>query len=353
MSDIHIKIAVVSSKFPKDLLVPLEAQYSVEYADEANVSAEELERIKPNIIIASFMSDTLLHWKKKSFARLIAVFDSSDELSLPECADDFIVLNSAETSMRTAQVIKSQAEIFRLSHHFQRHYDFLSATIHDFKTPLTSILGFAELLQEERVSGALNPKQQKFVSQITDSANHLFQMVSEFLNYSVVESGRMQLEIKKHNLNDVLYQIYPEIAILVKNREINYITSVADDIYGYFDGERLRQVLENLISNAVKFTSKQGMVKVAASRTKKGLKIAVSDTGIGIAAEDIEKVLDKDTLFTTKGVHGEKGTGLGVSICAEIVRAHGGTLEIESQPGEGTSVILTLPDHPNHSAHKL
>ena len=83
----------------------------------------------------------------------------------------------------------------------------------------------------------------------------------------------------------------------------------------------------------------------AASRIRKGLKITVSDTGIGIAAEDIEKVLDKDILFTTKGVHGEKGTGLGVSICAEIMRAHGGKLEIESQPGEGTSVTLTLPDH--------
>lgn len=345
MSDIHIKILVVSSKLPKNFLVSFETQCSVEYADEENLSVEELERIKPNIVIVSFISDALLHWKEKSFARLIKVFDSSEELSLSECIDDFIVLDLPETFMRTEQVIKSQAEIFNFSHSFQRHHDFLSVTVHDLKTPLTSILGFAELLQEERVCGELNPKQQRFVGQITDSANHLFQMVKDLLNYSVVESGRMQLEIKKQNLNDVLYRIYPEIAVLIKNREINYITSVADHIYGFFDEERLRQVLENLISNAVKFTSKQGMVQVAASRIKKGLKIVVSDTGIGIAAEDIEKVLDKDTLFTTKGIHGEKGTGLGVSICAEIMRAHGGTLEIESQPGEGTSVILTLPDH--------
>ncbi len=343
MSDIHIKILVISNKLPKSLLVPFETQYSIEYADD--LSVEKLEDIKPNIVITSFVSDKLLEWKEKSFARLIKIFDSPEDLSLSECIDDFIVLNQPETSARLTQVIKSQGEIFNFAHCFQRHHDFLSVTVHDLKTPLTSILGFAELLQEERVCGELNPKQQRFVGQITDSANHLFQMVKDLLNYSVVESGRMQLEIKKQNLNDVLYQIYPEIAVLIKNRGINYITSVADNIYGYFDDERLRQVLENLISNAVKFTSKQGMVQVAASRIRKGLKITVSDTGIGIAAEDIEKVLDKDILFTTKGVHGEKGTGLGVSICAEIMRAHGGKLEIESQPGEGTSVTLTLPDH--------
>ena len=153
------------------------------------------------------------------------------------------------------------------------------------------------------------------------------------------------MDVKKQNLNDVLYQIYPEIAVLVKSREINYITSVPDNVYGYFDEERLRQVLENLISNAVKFTSKQGMIQVFASRVKKSLKITVRDTGIGMAAEDIEKVLDKENLFTTVGILGEKGTGLGVSICAEIMRAHGGTFSIESQLGEGTTVTLVFPDH--------
>ena len=149
--------------------------------------------------------------------------------------------------------------------------------VHDLKTPLSAILGFAELLQEERISGELNQKQEKFVTQITNSANHLFQMVKDFLNYSIVESGRIQLDVKKQNLNDVLYQIYPEIAVLVKSREINYITSVPDNVYGYFDEERLRQVLENLISNAVKFTSKQGMIQVFASRVKKSLKISQKD----------------------------------------------------------------------------
>lgn len=345
MSDIHLKILVISNKLPRNLLVPFETQYSIEYECEENLSVEKLENIKPNIVITSFISDKLLSWKEKSSARLVKIFDSSKDLSLSASIDDFIVLNQPETFVRLTQIIKSQAEIFNFAHCFQRHHDFLSVTVHDLKTPLTSILGFAELLQEERVCGELNPKQQRFVGQITNSANHLFQMVKDLLNYSVVESGRMKLEIKKQNLNDVLYQIYPEIAVLIKNREINYITSVADNIYGYFDEERLRQVLENLISNAVKFTSKQGMVQVSASRIKKSLKIKVSDTGIGIAEEDMEKVLDKDTLFTTKGIHGEKGTGLGVSICAEIIRAHGGRFEIESQPGEGTSVILTLPDH--------
>lgn len=340
MSDIHIKILVISDTLPKSFLVPFETQYSIEYEGE-----ESVESIKPNIVITSVISDKLLGWKEKFSARLIKVFDSPKDLSLSASVDDFIVLNQPDTFVRLAQIIKSQAEIFNFVHRFQRHHDFLSVTVHDLKTPLTSILGFAELLQEEKICGELNPKQQRFVRQITDSANHLFQMVKDLLNYSVVESGKMKLEIKKQNLNDILYQIYPEIAVLVKNREINYITSVADGIYGYFDEERLRQVLENLISNAVKFTSKQGMVQVSASRIKKGLKIKVSDTGIGITEEDIKKVLDKDILFTTKGIHGEKGTGLGVSICTEIIRAHGGKFEIESQPGEGTSVIVTLPDH--------
>lgn len=340
-----LKILNLNSNSVKNLLIPFEQKYHIEHVNIENLTKSILEKTKPDIIITSVISKKLLAWKEKSFSRLIKTFDSPENISIESHADDFIILNQAETSFRLTQILMSQEKILNLLYSSQKYYDFLSNTVHDLKTPLTSILGFAELLQEERVSGELNQKQQKFVTQITNSSNHLLQIIKDLLNYSIVKSGKMQLEIKKQNLNDVLYQIYPEIAVLIKNREINYITSIADNIYGYFDAERLRQVLENLISNAVKFTSKQGMIHVSALRTRDCLKITVRDTGIGIAPEDIEKILDKEVLFTTKGIHGEKGTGLGVSICAEIMRAHDGKLEIESQLKEGTSITLTLPDH--------
>ena len=345
MNNIRIKILNINNnELLKKLLRSFKNQYNIEGIEEKDLTVEKLESIKPDIVISSLICRDLFVWKKKYSARLIQVFETLEDVSLDAQVDDFIVLNQADTKLRLAQVLKLHEQFFDLEHRFQKHYNFLSAMVHDLKTPLSAILGFAELLQEERISGELNQKQEKFVTQITNSANHLFQMVKDFLNYSIVESGRIQLDVKKQNLNDVLYQIYPEIAVLVKSREINYITSVPDNVYGYFDEERLRQVLENLISNAVKFTSKQGMIQVFASRVKKSLKITVRDTGIGMAAEDIEKVLDKENLFTTVGILGEKGTGLGVSICAEIMRAHGGTLSIESQLGEGTTVTLVFPD---------
>lgn len=339
------KILNLNGESIKNLLIPFEQKFHIEHMIAENLTKQELEELKPDIIITSVISKKLLTWKEKKVTRLIKTFDSPENISIESFVDDFIILNQTETPFRLTQILTSQEKNLQLIYSSQKHYGFLSATVHDLKTPLTSILGFAELLQEEKVSGALNQKQQKFVTQINNSANHLLQIIKDLLNYSIVESGRMQLEIRKQNLNDVLYQIYPEIAVLIKNREINYITSVADNIYGYFDTERLRQVLENLISNSVKFTSKQGMIHVSALRTRNCLKITVRDTGIGIAPEDIEKILDKENLFTTKGIHGEKGTGLGVSICAEIMRAHDGKLEIESQPKEGTSITLILPDH--------
>lgn len=345
MNKNYMKILNLSNESIKNLLIPFEKKFQIEQINPENLTRQIFENIKPDIVITSVISKRLLNWKEKFFTKLIKVFDSPENLSIEPYVDDFIILNQPETSARLAQIIASQEKILQLQYNSQKHYNFLSNTVHDLKTPLTSILGFAELLQEERISGELNQKQQKFITQITNSANHLFQLIKDLLNYSIVESGRMQLEIKKQNLNDVLYQIYPEIAVLIKNKEINYLTSVADNIYGFFDQDRLRQVLENLISNAVKFTSKQGMIHVSALRTRNSLKITVKDTGIGIAPEDIEKILDKETLFTTKGINGEKGTGLGVSICAEIMRAHDGELEIESQPKEGTVVTLTFPDH--------
>lgn len=344
MNNTDIKVLIINNDSTEKFLPALDSIH-IECINEKKLTEKFLDQMKPDVIVTAVINKKLLNWKEKSFARLIKIFDNPQNITITSQFDDFIILNQPDTHIRFEQIIKSQEQLLKLMNSSQKHYDFLSTTVHDLKTPLTSILGFAELLQEERISGELNQKQQKFVSQITNSANHLFQMVKDLLNYSIVESGRMQLEIKKQNLNDILYQISPEIAVLIKNKEINYLTSVSDHIYGYFDEERLRQVLENIISNAIKFTSKQGMIHVSASRTRHSLKITVSDTGIGIAPEDLEKVLDKEILFTTKGVHGEKGTGLGVSICAEILRAHGGKLEIESQPGEGTIVTLTLPDH--------
>lgn len=220
--------------------------------------------------------------------------------------------------------------------------EFLASMSHELRTPLHTIIGFAELLTEG-IEGPLGPKQQRFLGHILQDSRHLLELINEILDISKIESGKLQLQISAIEFSACLEEVVQGIAQQAIQKHIRLdINNQFQDII-FADRLRLKEVLYNLLTNAVKFTPDGGRVWVDASRQDGWLQVTVGDTGIGIAPEEQENIFEKfyQVGATTKGTR--EGTGLGLPISRELVHLHGGKLWLESKLGEGSRFQFTLP----------
>jgi PAS domain S-box-containing protein len=220
--------------------------------------------------------------------------------------------------------------------------EFLASMSHELRTPLHTIIGFAELLGEGS-EGPLNEAQSRFLGHIRRDSEHLLELINDVLDLSKIEAG--QLELKRENyllarsVDEALGAIRPGAAakgISIEERGTRDSLVTADPL-------RVKEMLYNLLSNAVKFTPESGRVWVETVEDGGFARITVGDTGIGIPIEEQENIFDKfyQVGNTTRGVR--EGTGLGLSITKELVQMHGGWMEVESAPGEGSRFIFRLP----------
>jgi PAS domain S-box-containing protein len=227
--------------------------------------------------------------------------------------------------------------------------EFLASMSHELRTPLHTIIGFSQLL-EEQAHGDLNEKQQRFLAHVLQDSRHLLELINDILDLSKVEAGELELNPAPFDfaaaLEEVLSSLRP--AAKVKEIEIDNRTSVKCTMHA--DRVRFKEVLYNLLNNATKFTPHGGLIWVEATAKDSLLHISVTDTGVGIPANEQEAVFDKfyQAGATTKGVR--EGTGLGLAITRRLVEQHGGTIHVESQLGEGSRFTFTIPiDHPAES----
>jgi PAS domain S-box-containing protein len=219
--------------------------------------------------------------------------------------------------------------------------EFLASMSHELRTPLHTIIGFTELLTEE-LEGPLNPKQQRFMNHIHTDSLHLLSLINDILDISKIESGRIQLRRESFEIAGVLEETLSSVRPQAAAKSIVISTSVAIPAPIFADRLRVKQILFNLLSNALKFTPEGGKVQVAGARRGAFVEIAVSDTGIGIPKEQHEAVFDKfyQVGATTKGVR--EGTGLGLAITKALIEEHGGRIWLESEPGKGSRFIFTI-----------
>ncbi|MBK7868509.1 MAG: PAS domain S-box protein [Ignavibacteriales bacterium] len=219
---------------------------------------------------------------------------------------------------------------------------FISIISHDMRTPFSSILGFTDFLLSED----LNPDEmKKYVSYIQDSTKIMLGLVNSLLDWTRLQTGRMKFEPVKQNLNLIVSKSFSAVSGTALQKSITLINDVPEDITVFVDQNLILQVFNNLFSNAIKFTPAGGRISAGITGRVSGrfLEVFVKDSGVGIRSEDIPKVFKVDTKFTTVGTAGEKGTGLGLSLVKEILEKHGGTIDLESTPGVGTSFIFTIP----------
>jgi signal transduction histidine kinase len=224
----------------------------------------------------------------------------------------------------------------------QHKSEFLANMSHELRTPLNAITGFSEVLTD-RMFGELNEKQEEYLKDIYASGTHLLSLINDILDLSKIEAGRMELELTDFDLPTAIDNALMLVRERAGRRSIALHTSI-DDRLGPIqaDERKVRQVVLNLLSNAIKFTPEGGRIEVAAVPKDGSAEISVSDTGIGIAPEDQDKVFEE---FRQVGAAAKKveGTGLGLTLCRKFVELHGGKIWVKSQLGAGATFTFTIP----------
>ena len=220
--------------------------------------------------------------------------------------------------------------------------EFLANMSHELRTPLNAIIGFSEVLSEQ-MFGEVNDKQAEYLKDILESGRHLLSLINDILDLSKIEAGRMELEPSEFDLPATI----ENSLILVRERANRHGITLAhsvDERLGIIraDERKVKQVLLNLLSNALKFTPEGGRIDVRAKVQNGAAEISVTDTGIGIASEDQAKVFEE---FRQVGAASKKveGTGLGLAISRKFIELHGGTIGVTSEPGVGSTFAFTLP----------
>jgi len=228
----------------------------------------------------------------------------------------------------------------------QHKSDFLANMSHELRTPLNAIIGFSEVLLE-KMFGEVNEKQLDYLQDIHSSGKHLHSLINDILDLSKIEAGRMDLDIAEFDLSSALQNAMT----LVKERAQRHgiaLTLEADEAIGAFraDERKFKQIMLNLLSNAVKFTPEGGKIGVRARPVGNAVEVAVTDTGVGIAAEDQESVFDEFKQVGRDYTKKAEGTGLGLALTKRFVELHGGSIRLESTPGQGSTFTVTIPTQP-------
>lgn len=221
---------------------------------------------------------------------------------------------------------------------------FLATMSHELRTPLNAIIGFSELLLGSPESGRHSPQLGDYLGDIRGSGKHLLDLINDILDYSKLEAGAVTLAPAPFHLDEMLHSALGVVRGQAAIRDITLSLEAPSALDLLADERRLRQVVINLLSNAVKFSPAGARVRVRALGDLAGSPvIEVADDGVGIAPADIERVFEPFTQVESHLNRKNEGTGLGLSLSRQIMALHGGTLRLESQLGQGTTAIMTLP----------
>ncbi len=247
----------------------------------------------------------------------------------------------------------SNAQLFtQLGRANKQRIEFISKVAHEFKTPLSSIKGYADILNT-RALGALNEQQQNFINIIQRNALRLQQLVEDFTDVTAQETGNLKLNMAAVNFSNVVLDTVRPMQRAFDEKEQQVVLNVPDDLpYVWGDERRLIQVMTNFVSNANKYTKPGGKVTIFAEHTRniwdeggaaEVIHCSVTDTGIGMNQEDLQNLFKPYWRSENPDAREQPGTGLGMSLTRALIEAHGGRIWVESEPGVGTTFHFTMP----------
>ncbi|RMF01101.1 MAG: sensor histidine kinase [Chloroflexi bacterium] len=273
-------------------------------------------------------------------------------LSEPESGDGD-GFSSANPPELAAELERTRHELARIKQELSRanrvRTDFIATVSHELRTPLNSIIGFTKLLLNQKL-GPLNTTQHTDLSIIYDNSKQLLSLVNDILDLSKIEAGKIRLDMDWVTVEEIIVGVIAATYILIDNKPIELKEELEPHLPRIFvDRNRIRQVVVNLLSNAAKFTD-AGCITLQISKINRNgqdyVCVSVIDTGIGIRAEDIDKVFEPFRQIDSSEARRAEGTGLGMAISYRLVKLHGGDFWVESAPGRGSTFSFTIPVTP-------
>jgi signal transduction histidine kinase len=230
-----------------------------------------------------------------------------------------------------------------LTHLDELKSDFMATMSHELRTPLTSIIGYSDMLLSG-MTGTLDEKQTSFIESILKNGETLLNLINDILDLTKIEAGKLELRREAVDLRAALLGVLPVVKPRAAEKRIKVSTFLPTDLPVVdADAGKLNQILLNLLTNAIKYTPDNGSVSVEARRSTSLVEIWVTDTGIGVAKEDQERIFQRFTQIDSSTTRSQGGTGLGLAITKELVELHGGRIRVQSQLGKGSSFIFTIP----------
>jgi PAS domain S-box-containing protein len=272
----------------------------------------------------------ILHTKK------IPILDAAGEPAfLLGISEDITVAKKTQEALRQAQEEAERANRVKSQ--------FLASMSHELRTPLNAILGFSELLSDDATGRFDEATRRRFLDQIHSSGVHLLQLINDILDLSKVEAGQMELQLRPIELGSLIDEARATVEPLAQSKAISLSVDPGPELQLIADAAKVKQMLLNLLSNAIKFTSDGGRIQIRARRVDSWVEIAVSDTGIGIAAEDLGRLFTEFQQLDAGPARQQEGTGLGLALTRRFAELHGGQVIVESVLGKGSTFTLRLP----------
>jgi signal transduction histidine kinase/CheY-like chemotaxis protein len=330
---------LVSSVFRRAVAEPI-----IQLADVANaVSREKNYSVRARDSRASGELAILIDAFNEMLAQI-----QQNEKALCEARDDL----ERRVEARTAELVKAKGEVEAFSYSILRAKEeleraskfkdqFLSTMSHELRTPLNAVIGFSELLTEERY-GTLNERQQRYVKHIHTGGKHLLTLINDILDLSKIEAGRLQLTIENVPVSGAFAEVADTMRPLADKKSQTLLSEAPTDLSLRADPIRFKQILMNLIGNAIKFTPEGGKIQLSARVVDGAVRVEVRDSGPGIPLAEQKRIFEAFYRLEESDKKIE-GTGLGLAITRRLVELHGAQLGLDSQPGSGSCFFFALP----------
>ncbi len=334
------------------------AEYDVIEASDGRQAIEMIERHRPDILLTDWLMPQIdglrlcmmvreMNLQEYIYIILLTGKESQEDVvaGLEAGADDYMIKPFQKSELlarlRTAsRIIKSQRSLRRLNEIKNR---FLGIAAHDLRSPLTTVRGFADVLLGDAAN--LTDIQREYLTMIRNATQGMVTLVSDLLDISVIESGKLTLGIRRASLASVIEDRIKISRVHAKKKDISLCVRLEDPAHseGYFDPDRIGQVMDNLVGNAVKFSMPGSTIFIVMVKDESSFRVSVIDEGPGISSEDQSRLFGTFQKLSAQPTAGERSTGLGLAIVKKIIDAHNGSIWVDSQVDVGSIFSFTIP----------
>jgi signal transduction histidine kinase len=270
--------------------------------------------------------------------RMVVKPYTESQIHLLQMFADQVVI--AIENARLFQEIEDKSHELQLAS--QHKSQFLANMSHELRTPLNAILGYTELINDE-IYGPVPESMREVLERVDHNGRHLLDLINSVLDISKIEAGRLTLALDEYSLRDLVHESVAAVESLAAEKQLSVSVEIPTELpSGRADTARIRQVMLNLLSNAIKFTETGGITLVTCVN-EDSFEVRVTDTGTGIEPADQQRIFDEFQQVDSTSTREKGGTGLGLAISRKLIRLHGGDMDVESEPGKGSTFWFRLP----------